>query len=178
MLLGCAAAAVAVLVLVAGAIALIVFLESGADDGDVALEAVGAYPPGSFQRFAEHGFYVVSFRGEILALSDLDAANRAAEGRRCRVAPLAASDPNLREALDRYGASISPLAAGTTLVFHEECNGALYDAAGVRLDAEGRNLDRFRVSVDDADRLVVHTAERTCSERTANSTAAPSRCNE
>ncbi len=145
----------------------VVFLESGADSGRVALEPAAAYARGTVTRVAERGFYVVRLaNGDFLAISDLDAANRAAADRRCRVAPIPATDPELAGLIARYRAAFSPPAAGSTLIFREDCRGALYDLAGVRVD-EGPNLDRFETSIDGQDRLVVNTARRSCSQRTA-----------
>jgi hypothetical protein len=174
--LGCTVAAAALVVVVLTGIGLAVFLESGADDGDVTLDPVAAYAPGTYTRVAGEGFYVVNLDGQVFALADLDAANRAAQGRRCRVAPLDVADPALRQALDAYGDQRSPMAAGTTLVFYEACFGALYDAAGVRLDGPGPNLDRYEVDADDAGRLIVRTANRTCSVRSEAGLAEPAEC--
>jgi hypothetical protein len=152
-------------VFVTGAVFL-VFIDSGSDSGEVTLEHVAVYPPGTVTRVADRGLFIVALPGgELLALSDLDAANRAASGRRCRVAPISSSDPALARAIDEYDERLSAGAENSALVFREECNGALYDAAGVRIDRDGPNLDRFEVSVDDEERLVVDTARRTCSER-------------
>lgn len=165
-MLGCtaivAAAGLVVLAVILGA----VFLDSGADSGDVVLEPAGFYSPGSVTRIADRGFYVVRLPdGTVLALSDLDAANRAASDRRCRVAVIAAGDPALPALLARYRNSFSDAAAGASLVFREDCHGALYDPAGIRLDADGPNLDRYVTKTNGDGRLVVSLARRTCTRR-------------
>lgn len=175
-LLGCSALALGVVLLGAIAVTMVVFLESGADSGDVTLEPVGAYPPGTYTRVLDEHFYIVSLPGEVLALSDIDAANRAAEGRRCRVEPIPAGDPALRRALDDYATAFTAKASGMTLVFRETCFGALYDGAGVRLNGEGPNLDRFEVGVDEEGRLVVSTGERLCTLRSEAGPAIPVDC--
>lgn len=164
--LGCFTA-VAVLVLLFGLGAfLIVFLESGADTGKVRLEDAEAYAPGTVDFVGEENLYLVRLQGgDYLALSDLDAANRARPERRCRVAPLAVTDSRLPGILERYGGRMSAAATGTTLVFREDCGGAMYDVTGLRLDAEGRNLDRYPVSIDETGHVVVDTSKRECSER-------------
>ncbi len=164
--LGCFTA-VAVLVLLFGLGAfLIVFLESGADTGKVRLEDAEAYAPGTVDFVGEENLYLVRLQGgDYLALSDLDAANRARPERRCRVAPLAVTDSRLPGILERYGGRMSAAATGTTLVFREDCDGAMYDVTGLRLDAEGRNLDRYPVSIDETGHVVVDTSKRECSER-------------
>lgn len=164
--LGCFTA-LAFLVLVFGLGAfLIVFLESGADTGRVRLEEADAYAPGTVDFVGEENLYLVRLPGgDFLALSDLDAANRARPERRCRVAPMAMTDARLPGLLERYAGRMSAAAAGTTLIFREECGGATYDVTGLRLDAEGRNLDRYPVSIDATGHVVVDTSKRECSER-------------
>ncbi len=146
----------------------VIFLESGADSGKVALDPAEGYARGTVTRVAERGFYVVRLaNGDFLALSDLDAANQETTERRCRVEPIAVSDPELPGLLEHYRASFSPMAAGSTLVFREACKGALYDLTGVRLDEDGANLDRFETLIDGGGRLVVNTAKRSCAARMA-----------
>ena len=83
-LLGCSAALALLVAVVVLAGACVVFLESGADDGQVVLEPEDAYPPGSITRVVSGGFYVVNLRDEgLFALSDIDAPNRASSSRRC-----------------------------------------------------------------------------------------------
>jgi len=166
LLLGCGVGlAILVMVVIVGG-ACIVFAESGSDAGSVTMENIAVYPPGSISRRADRGFYVVGLPGGgVVAFSDLDAANRTAEGRRCRVSLMEGDDPAHALAIEEFGERLSPESGGTPLLLREECNGALYDVAGIRIDADGRNLDRYRVDLDDAERLVVFTASRTCSER-------------
>jgi hypothetical protein len=165
-LLGCASAVALVVVLFGVFAFLIVFLESGADTGKVRLEDAEAYAPGSVEFIGEENLYLVRLAdGAYLALSDLDAANRARPERRCRVAPMPLNDTRLPEILERYGSRMSADAAGSTLVFREECEGAMYDVTGLRLDSDGRNLDRYPVTVDGTGHVVVNTAKRQCSER-------------
>ena len=176
-LLGCLAA-VAFVVAVFGFFAfLIVFLESGADTGKVRLEGAETYAPGSVGFIGEENLFLVRLAdGAYVALADLDAPNRARAERRCRVAPLQPGDARLPGILERYGAVMSDDAAGSTLVFREECGGAMYDVTGLRLDAEGRNLDRYPVSIDSAGRVVVDTAKRQCSQREQLNPFAPAGC--
>jgi hypothetical protein len=176
-LLGCVSA-LAFVIVVFGLVAfLIVFLESGADTGKVRLEDAEAYAPGSVEFVGEENLFLVRLAdGEYLALADLDAANRARPDRRCRVAPMQLTDARLPGILERYGAVMSDDAAGSTLVFREECGGALYDVTGLRLDGDGRNLDRYPVSIDGAGRLVVDTAKRQCSQREQLNAFAPTGC--
>jgi hypothetical protein len=162
-LLGCAAlAAVAVALIAAGACA-VVFFESGADTGDIVVE--GGLAPGSLELFAEeHVFLVRNLDGEYFAMDDLDAANRDSE-RRCRASIVPPNDPDFATLRDRFARRTSAVAAGMLIFFRESCDGAIYDAAGARLDDEaGSNLDRFRVSAR-ADGIAIETGARTCSRR-------------
>jgi len=165
-LLGCLSA-VAVAVLAFGFVAfLIVFLESGADTGKVRLEHAETYQRGTVQFIGAENLYLVRLMdGSFVALDDLDAANRARPERRCRVAILPASDERLPGIIGEYGAGMSPAAKGSALVFREDCGGAIYDVTGLRLDAEGRNLDRYPVTIDTAGKVVVDTSQRECSQR-------------
>lgn len=176
-LLGCLSA-VAFVVVVFGFFAfLIVFLESGADTGKVQLEDAEAYAPGSVEFIGEENLFLVRLGdGEYLALADLDAANRARPERRCRVSPMQRTDARLPAILERYGSRMSADAVGSTLVFREECGGAIYDVTGLRLDADGPNLDRYPVSVDSAGHVVVDTAKRQCSQRGQLNPFAPVGC--
>jgi len=176
-LLGCVAAA-AVVVLAIGMLAfLIVFLESGADTGRVKLEHVETYPRGTVHFIGEENLYLVRLMdGSLLALDDLDAANRARPERRCRVAILAGTDPRLPGIVEEFGTRMSPAAKGSTLVFREDCDGAVYDFTGLRLDAEGRNLDRYPVSIDATGAVVVDTSKRECSQREGAELFAKSSC--
>jgi hypothetical protein len=71
---------------------------------------------------------------------------------------------------------MSDEAAGSTVVFRESCNNAVYDVTGVRLDTEGRNLDRHPVSITDDGFLSVNVARRVCTERTAEELRAEVDC--
>lgn len=144
----------------------VAFLESGSDDGRAVLDPVASYAVPSATRVPERGLWVVRLvPGDFLALADLDAANRAGSARRCRVYPVDATDPGLPELLSRYRSRVSAEAAGMPFLFREDCNGALYDAAGVRLDRDGPNLDRIATDIDSRGRIVAHTARRTCTAR-------------
>jgi hypothetical protein len=177
-MLGCAAVLGLLVLLIAGAACAVVFFESGADSGDVHLQRADAYAPASVEFDADHHIFVVrAIDGEFFLLDDLDAANRASPGRRCRVFTVAAADPVARRALSQYEANFSPQGRSLALVFQEPCNGALYDATGVRLDQPGeRNLDRYPVLRDDQGRLVVDTNERRCSRREGSDWYAPVVC--
>ncbi len=142
------------------------FLESGANAGELLLEPADAYAPGAVEFVGARNFYLVRLvDGSFLALSDLDAANRANAARRCRVAPVQAADPQLPSLLERHAGKTSAPAAGATLLFREECNKAVYDVTGLRLDADAANLDRYPVSVDESGRVVVDVSKRTCTVR-------------
>ena len=161
---GCGALIAVLVFLGFGALFLVLFLESGANTGELELKEVEAYTRGSFEFVGERNFYIVRLAdGEFLALSDLDAANREAEGRRCRVAPIPTSDPTLPGLLRRFEGRLTGQAAGATLLFREDCNGALYSVLGERLDAEGPNLDRFETSINELGRVVVDVSRRVCS---------------
>lgn len=167
----------AVLLIVVAAVFAVRYLESGSDSGEVTLGALEEYASGSVTRDAAHGLYVVRLAdGSVLALSDLDAANRARSDRRCRVEPISETDPGLPALLDRLRAAFSPPAVGSTLIFREECEGHMYDFAGVRLDADGPNLDRLAVVFDGEGRVVANTAKRTCTARAGAALLSPTRC--
>jgi hypothetical protein len=161
---GCAALLAVLAFLGFGLLFFVVFLESGANSGELELKEVEAYARGSYEFVGDRNFYVVRLvDGAILALSDLDAANRAAQGRRCRVAPIATSDPTLAGLLRRFEAKLTGQAEGATLLFREDCNGAIYNVLGERLDAEGPNLDRYELTVNERGRVVVDVSRRSCS---------------
>jgi hypothetical protein len=167
----------AVVVMVGIATFVIVFLDSGADRGRLVLRDYRSYATGSVEYVSERNFYLVRLGdGSFVALADLDQANREATGRRCRVQPVPPADPQLPSLLEEYRAGFSPRAAGATLVFRESCNGAVYDATGLRLDAEGPNLDRYQVGVNDAMELVVDASQRTCTESQPGADFAEVRC--
>lgn len=156
---------------------LVVYWESGADTGEVRLELAEAYGRGTVQFVGEQNLYVARLLdGSFLALADLDAANRANPARRCRVYPIPAADPALPTLVARYADRMSAAARGSTLLFREDCNGAIYDFTGVRLDADGPNLDRYPATIDSAGYLVVDTSRRECTSREGAATALPRDC--
>jgi hypothetical protein len=176
-MLGCTAVVAGVALIVVVVVFAIAFLDSGADSGEVTLQDARAYPPGSFEYIGQHNFYIVRLPDNTLvALSDLDAANRASTQRRCRVAEIGLSDPQLPALLQRLGARMSPQARGSTLLLSEDCNHAVYDQAGLRLDADGPNLDRYATKLDSQGRVVVSLTKRTCSERSEETLFAPATC--
>jgi hypothetical protein len=166
-LLGCGALVGVVVLLIVGGVCAAVFLESGADSGKVQMEDADAYAPGSFTYNSDVNFFVTRApNGDFFALDDLDAANRAAEGRRCRVQIVPLEDPDQARLLAEYQTAMSPQGRGLDIILRENCNGAVYDGTGVRLDALGeRNLDRFAVGEAANGRLEVSTGERLCSRR-------------
>jgi hypothetical protein len=152
------------------------FLESGAGGGQLALDPAESYAAGTVSYIPTRNVYVVRQADRsFIALSDLDAANRAAPTR-CRVAQIALADPVLPGLLQQYGSRMSAAAAGSTLILRESCNRAAYDATGLRLDRDGPNLDRFAVGIDSQGRLTVDMTKRTCTERTATQPFAPTAC--
>ena len=166
--LGCAAVVAAVVLFGLAALATISFLESGANTGKMVMDPAEAYARGSVEFVGERNFYLVRLSdGSFLALSDLDAANRSNTQRRCRVAPIQPADPQLPALLERYAARMSARAAGSTLVFREECNKAVYDVTGLRLDSEAANLDRYPVTINEAGRVTVDVSKRDCTARSA-----------
>lgn len=170
-----AAAGLAIFVIVLG----LVFLDSGADSGTTILGDQEAYARGSIELIDSRNFYLVRLRdGQYLALSNLDAANRAASGRKCRVFPIASADPKLPRLLETYALRLSPAAAGTTLLFSEDCNGAVYDITGLRLDSDGGapNLERYPITMRADGRLSVDVRDRMCSERRAAELFAETDC--
>lgn len=159
-----------------GIVFFIAFMESGADTGKEVLQPASAYPPGTVQYESKHNYYVVrTADGAFLALSDLDAANRAS-ARKCRVAQVDLQDPALPGLLQQYASKMSPQAVGSTLLFRENCNSAVYDFTGLRLDGPGPNLDRYPVSVNNEGRLTVDVTRRTCTEREGAQPFAPIAC--
>ena len=167
-LLGCVAMLATLFALAGAGACAIAFLESGADSGTFQLEDADAYAPGSVEFLGDRNLFVVrTLDGAYFALLDLDAANRANQGRRCRVQLIPRSDPDLVALQSRYQAQFAVQAAGLPILFRESCNGAVYDATGVRLDEEGaRNLDRYAVSVARNGRLELR-ASRICSRRSS-----------
>jgi hypothetical protein len=164
-LLGCAVMAAVLLGLGVVAGVTIAWLQSGADDGNVTLNLPESYARGTVTRIPERGILLSRLPdGRFVALYDLDDANREAAARRCRANVVTPSDP-AAPLITKYLLRVSAEAAGEQLVFTETCNGAVYDAAGVRLDSDNRNLDRFAIATDADGRLVVETAKRSCSRR-------------
>jgi hypothetical protein len=165
--LGCfSAVAVVFLVVMFGFFALR-FLDSGADTGEMMLDVEAAYMPGTATYVGARNFYLVRLGlRDFYALADLDAANRANAVRRCRAVPVQPMDPSLPGLIERLQGRMSPAATGSTLVFREDCFGAVYDVTGVRLDGEGPNLDRYPVTVNAQGRVVVDVADRECTVRT------------
>lgn len=173
--LGCFLMAAIGAALIGLAIVLVAWLSSGSTT--VALDDARAYAVGSVEFVPARNLFVVRLtETEYVVLDDLDAANRANQGRRCRVQPLAAADPARAALVRQYAARMSPAAAGSTFVFRESCNNAVYDVAGVRLDADGPNLDRHPVEIDDQGRLAVNIARRVCTERSGARLSLPREC--
>jgi hypothetical protein len=164
--MGCALAAMTIVCLVGAIVFAVIFFDSGATSGKVQMEAAEAYAVGSIEFFGARNFYLVRISSrEFIALSDLDAANRLNPQRRCRVSPLPRDDPALPRALERFENATNPAARGSTIVFGEGCNGALYDVTGLRLSGEGQNLDRYPVAFNSTGHLTVDVSKRICSER-------------
>ncbi len=164
--LGCAFMMMALVALFIVGACVTVYLDSGANTGEMVLDDARAYGVGSYQYVGERNYFVVRLPdSSFVALSDLDAANRATPERRCRVQAVPPDDPANEAIVDAYGRRISSQAGGWTLVFRETCNGAIYDAAGIRIDRDGRNLDRFPSSINPDGMLVVDVSVRECSSR-------------
>lgn len=155
----------------------VIFLESGADTGNVRLDIPEAYAPGAAEYIGASNFYLVRLRdGSFLALSDLDAANHANQSHRCRVQLTPINAASLGVPVERLRGQASPQAAGANVVLTESCNGAIYDITGLRLDSPGRNLDLHPVSIGKDGHVMVNVRTRECSERTADSTVAMVDC--
>ncbi|MEO9255234.1 MAG: hypothetical protein ABI305_06830 [Tepidiformaceae bacterium] len=175
--LGCTFAVLAVGIVVLIMVFGIVFLNSGAKGGTVELNAPAAYAAGSLEYESSENFYLVRLRsGTFLALSDLDAANRANAAKRCRVAPISTADPELPALLKQYAGGMSADAAGSSVLFRETCNGAIYDLTGARLDSAGPNLERLSIDTNRAGKLVVNVTKRTCTEHEGTNLFAPVKC--
>jgi hypothetical protein len=152
----------------------IVFLESGADTGEVELDPADGYRLGTAEFVGEHNLFLVRLPdGGFVALADLDAANRASQGTRCRVGLAQMEDA---QDADTWRSRISPEAQGSTSVLRETCFGGVYDIAGITLTGDGRNLDRFAVAVNSRGRVVVDRSERSCSVREGNNWSVPVDC--
>jgi len=168
--LGCFFAAAALVVVILGGVFFIRFLESGANNGKVRINLPEAYAPGSIEFNGDHNFYLVRFLdGSFVALSDLDAANRANQARRCRAQLATIADPSLGTPADTLSARMTAKASGATTVLRESCNGAVYDIDGARLNGDGANLDQYPVTLGKDGRLLVDTSTRVCSERSGAS---------
>lgn len=164
--LGCSFAVATLVIGALAVLALVAFLESGADSGKLVLDPAEAYARGSVEFVGQRNFYLVRLAdGSFLALNDLDRANRASQQRRCRVAPMGTTDPLLRQLLDTLSTRMSAAAAGSTLLFREDCNKAVYDITGLRLDTDGANLDRYAVATDARGRVTVDLSKRICTNR-------------
>lgn len=166
-----------VVVLVGIAAFAIVFLESGADTGEIELDPAAAYAPGTAEFVGEHNFFLVRLPdGSFVALDDLDSANRASQGTRCRVGLVDIDEAGLGATPEQLRARMSPEAAGSNRLLRETCLGTVYDIAGVRLTGDGRNLDRFQVELTSGGRVVVDRSERSCSSRDGNTWSSPVQC--
>jgi hypothetical protein len=175
--LGCTAAAGIVILLVVFVVFAGIYLDSGSDSGRLVLDDAEAYAPGSVEFISQRNFYLVRLGdGSYLALADLDAANRASQQRRCRVAPVPGDDAQLPALLEAYALRVSPAAAGSTLLFRESCNMAVYDVTGVRMDAEGPNLDRYPVDIRSDGKLTVDVSQRRCTRRAGSDPFGPIAC--
>ena len=176
-LLGCVGVVVFVGIVVVLAVAAAGFFESGANSGKLTLASAESYANGSVEFVAQRNFFLSRLGdGSFMALSDLDTANRANQQRRCRVAPITRSDPKLPQLLASYAGRMSAKATGATLLFREDCNLAVYDVTGVRLDGEGANLDRFPVEIDSTGRVTVDVSRRICTKRDGENALALTAC--
>jgi hypothetical protein len=175
--LGCFLAIAAVLaVLFFGAFA-VKFFESGANDGKVRMNVPDAYAIGSVEFVGANNFFLVRLTdATFLALSDLDAANRANQARRCRVALTDVADSSLGVETALLEAKMTAGATGARAVFRETCNGAIYDIAGARLAGDGPNLDRYPMTIGADGHLVVDTSKRECTQRQGASAFADRAC--
>lgn len=177
--LGCFLAAAAIVAMFAVGACAVTFLESGANSGKVRLDVPEAYAVGSVEFVGPNNLFIVRLRDEsFIAVSDLDAANRANQSRRCRIALTDLGDPLNGVRAQSLVGQMSPAAAGATSVFRESCNGAIYDIAGARLNGPGRNLDRFPAGVAADGHLVVDTSRRVCSERDGEAIFAEVECDQ
>lgn len=175
--LGCFFAVAAIVLAVSIGVFFVKFLDSGANDGKVRLDVPEAYAPGSIEFVGQSNFYLVRLLdGTFIALSDLDAANRANQARRCRVAPTAVNDPSLGIKADALAARMSPRVVGSSTVLRETCNNAIYDIAGANLAGSGANLDTFAIRTGADGHLLVDTSRRVCTTRNSGADFAPRNC--
>lgn len=176
MALGCAGALLGLAAVAVFGFFFVGFLESGADAGVIALDPAASYGAGTLTYEPKHNLYVVrQLDGSFVALSDLDAANRAAPTR-CRVAQVGLADPVLPRLLGQYASRMNATARGSSVLLQEACHRATYDITGLRLDADGPNLDRFETGVDGQGRLTVNVTRRTCSVRSGADEFAAAPC--
>lgn len=176
--LGCFFAAAALVIFLFGGFLFIKFLESGANNGKVRLDVPDAYALGSVEFNSAHNFYIVRFLdASFVALSDLDAANRANQARRCRVLMTTVNDTSLGSSADSLSARMTADAAGASVVLRESCNGAIYDISGARLNGDGANLDQYPVSIGKDGHLTVDISTRTCTQRTESTPFGSRACN-
>jgi len=163
-MLGCLGMLLAVGLVIFGGVLFVGFLESGSDTGHMTLRDAESYAPGSVEFVGERNYFLVRLPdGDFLAIADLDAANRAASGRRCRTQLTQGDTPDNVELIEQYRGRFSADAGGAAAVFREDCNGVVYDIAGKRLTGEGRNLDRYPVTIDNRGFVVVDVSRRECS---------------
>lgn len=163
--LGCAVFALLVAIAVVVGGFCVAFLGPGTA-GQAVLDVPEAYAPGTATFVPDRNVYLVRLGdGTFLALSDLDAPNRARPGQRCRVSPIGRNDPALPELVDRYRDQFSPAAAAANFLFRDPCAGTLYDFTGVRVGTPGPNLDRHPVSLNDAGRITIDLNKRQCTQR-------------
>lgn len=164
--LGCSLAVLAVVVGVLFVGGCIAFVESGADSGKVVLRDADSYEFASVDYQGENNFFLVRTpQGEFVAFSDLDAANRSNPSRQCRANLVRFGDPAHARITDDFGERFSRESGGSQIIFREACNDAVYDLAGIRLDADARNLDQFSVTIDRQNRVVVDVSRRICTSR-------------
>ncbi len=174
---GCFGMVVVVVLGIGAVVFVFLFTNSGSNTGEVVLRPADSYRMGAVEFISERNFYVVQLPATgFLALADMDAANRVAEGRRCRAGIVTANDPTLPGLLERYTSNFSAEAAGTTLVFREDCAGGIFDATGKRLNGDGPNLDRYSTRVNGEGELVVDVSRRECSEADAAGARVVVRC--
>lgn len=174
---GCFGMVVVAVLGIGALIFVFLFTSSSSNTGEIVLRPANSYAMGSVEFVAERNFFLVRLPGSgFLALADMDATNRAAEGQRCRVSVMRGDDPDLPGLLERYQERQSAAAAGTTLLFRETCNGAVFDVTGQRISDDGPNLDRYETSVNDAGEVVVNVSRRECSESTGGGRRTEIRC--
>lgn len=164
--MGCTLTLLSLVLAVAFVGGCIAFAESGADDGKTVLRDADSYDYDTIEFVGERNLFVArTAAGELFAYADLDAANRASSVRQCRAQVVHPADPANARLQTSLAGRFSAEAGGSKILLREACNDAVYDAAGVRLDQDGRNLDRFTVSIDRQNRVVVDVSKRMCSAR-------------